>query len=591
MKITVICKDEGMYGRSLRGTAVELGADLEIRDIKSGETLDDLGEVVFWRSSSLGGSSERQEVMSRIMEDRILINRCLAKFPQGAQKFFQQEYVKKHAPFINTIETFQFDSVDELRNAIKTGVLRYPFIQKPNTGSKGVGVHLMRDHTDLENIQNIKRYVHQNFIKNSGDYRIFMLGGKPLGIIKRIARDNGFLNNISQGGSAIHITDPLIVKPLQHIGAVIASIFDLTLCGVDVIYDEDRKQYTFLEVNTAPQWFGFEQTTDIDVDREIILYCDRIAKRKSLDTFSLVATEYTEQSQFLSDKKFHFFSRMYLWTREDVYKKQLDALQKTYIGMTADEQKATINKLFNKEKSDTYSQMLMKDLREKYFNKYPDLQRYLDILFKDLFSQTIYGLDMHPYIEELVSESELLELKEALENDDDALRILSTHAINYLYLVENYLGEEKCELQIENYLKIGSSYHDSEAQAFQLQLYFFTHCIIGASRFYSRRVEGKYLPVYLRMCESIDDIISNNFQKISLDNKFEFLVCAKMCGFQSKNEAAIFEEASKSLSPNGNFLIDILNENKSIATQNDFIKSEHRNVLYIMSKLPFSAPC
>jgi glutathione synthase/RimK-type ligase-like ATP-grasp enzyme len=587
MKITLINKNSGTYEQNLSKTASKLGIDFEVRDIKPGTISKDFGDIVLWRSSSLGASEKRQVVMARIMESSILINRCLAKFPHGAQKFFQQDYVKKNLPFINTIETFRFNSIVDLLNAVKKGVLRYPFIEKPNLGARGNGVRLIQNETSLSDTLNIEKFVYQNFIRNSGDYRVLMLGGKPLGVIKRIAKEDGFLNNISQGGSALHITDVNIVKPLQHIGAAIASLFDLTFCGVDVIYDEAKKQYVFLEVNTVPQWHGFKKATGIDVDQELLLHCKRIAKRLTQKTFDLVKTEYTEQSRFLSDKSFHFFSRMYLWTREASCKKQLAILQKTYIGITNTEHRNTIQKFFNKQSLNKASTEPLKRLREEYFKKYLNLQKFLNILFKHLFAETIYNVDMHPYIQECVSEEDFLELKEALENDPQALRILSTHAINYLYLVENYLGKEKCPLQVEKYLTVGLSYEKPDAYSFQLQLYFFTHCIIGASRFYNEKIQGKHLSVYRQMIETMDTIITDNFEKISLDNKFEFLVCAKICEFQSKSEKSILKEASQSLSPNGNFLIDILNKNASIHSQNDFIKAEHRNVLFIMANMPF----
>lgn len=590
MKISVICKSSEWQIEMMKKTAAQLGIAIDVRDILPGTYPEDLGEIVLWRSSSLGASKERQEVMQRIMKEHILINRCLAKFPNGAKKAFQQEHVKKHAPLVHSIETFRFTSHDEIIHAVNDGILRYPFIQKPNAGSKGEGVYLIKNEDDIRNIKEVEKHVYQNFIKNTGDYRVFMLGGKPLGVIKRIAKEGNFLNNVSQGGTAIHITDPTTIKPLQHIGATIASIFDLSICGVDVIYDEDQKTYTFLEVNTVPQWQGFQEATDIDVSQEILLYCKRLAERKSTATFDLVLNEYTSQTSFLSDKKFHFLSRMYLWTKDSSYKEQLDILRESYIGRDASGYAKTIEELFQGKDSATQkTSMIAGQLRKECFEKYPDLKRYLDLLFKYLFAKTIYNIDLRPYIEKFVSDDTLLKLKDVLEQDKEALKILSTHAINYLYLTEYYLGKDRCRLQVEKYIKIGSSYKTTDKDSFKLQLYFFTHCIIGASRFYSEKINDENLGFYIQMIETIENIIEKNFDEISLDNKFEFLVCAKMCNFQSRNEAAILEEASHSLSPNGNFLIDTLNKTTSPATQNDFIKSEHRNVLYIMSQTPFHA--
>ena len=89
------------------------------------------------------------------------------------------------------------------------------------------------------------------------------------------------------------------------------------------------------------------------------------------------------------------------------------------------------------------------------------------------------------------------------------------------------------------------------------------------------------------MLHAAESIIRDNFRKISLDNKFEFLVCAKICGYISGIEELILSEASHSLAPDGNFLIDTENETATPDGGNDFVGAEHRNVLYIMSQTPF----
>ena len=86
------------------------------------------------------------------------------------------------------------------------------------------------------------------------------------------------------------------------------------------------------------------------------------------------------------------------------------------------------------------------------------------------------------------------------------------------------------------------------------------------------------------MCESLEEIIRKNYFSISLDNKVEFLVCCKLCGFQTMLEEIIQDEASKSLAEVGNFIVDKMNVKKKLAN-NQFLISEHRNVLYIMSNL------
>lgn len=585
MKITVISKDTGWHIEQLREAGQHLGVAIEVRDIKRGESLPkDLGDLILWRSSSLGKSIERTQMMKALSKSCPLVNRCLASLPRATEKLFQQEYVQKKTQRVRCIPTFRFQSQEELLTAINNGVLRYPFIQKPNQGSKGKGIELIREAKDIERLaSNINDKVYQNFIKNTGDYRVFMLGGRMLGAIKRTAKEGGFLNNISQGGSATVVTDVKILTRLRRISTTVASLFELTLCGVDIIFDELSKEYYFLEVNTAPQWEGFQKATGINVAREIVSYCQRFLQRKVIPTPILVLNEYRSQIHLLGDKTFHFLSRLYLWSGDKNARAGLDTIRESYIGSTEEQYREKLSSIFTRipEHGDY---MVSKEARQTYFIQYPSLESYLGLLFKYLFVQKIYGVNLRPYIRELVSDEKLLALKESLEQDHEAMRVLSTYAINYLYMLDHYLGIPLSKVNPETYHAIGSSYPNN---SFELQIYFFTHCIIGASKFYSTKIKDSDLATYIKMLHCIEKTIKDHYETISLDNKCEFLVCAKICGYKSTLENDILAEADCSLSPDGNFLIDTLNTKASPDERNDFVGSEHRNVLYAMSQLPY----
>ncbi len=596
MRITVVCKGRDWELKQLQNEAKKLSIDLEVIDISTLDSIpNQIGDTVIWRSSSITISDskknheqaieDRKLAMQNIMNRATLINRCSSIFPYAREKFFQQKHVSEKLPFINCIPTFQFQTKDEIIQAIENKILHLPFITKPNIGSKGNGVILIRNIYNLEQCEkNFSEMVFQNFIKNSGDYRVFILGGKAIGVIKRIAKNGGFLNNISQGGSAETVTDTKILKILNNIGSAVASAFHLTICGVDIIYDEIEKKFFFLEVNTTPQWRGFQGTTKINVAKDILLFCNRLSERASQQLFSVVKNEYDSHIHLLQEKKFHYLSRLFLWTGENMYKKQIDKLQKEYIGINEKESFSTLKKLYESP-IDHGSFMPSKKEREPYFKKYPHLEPCLNLLFKNLFSKKIYNINLRTSLQKIIDDTMLITLKNNLLQDEDAIRVLSTHAINFFYLLENYLpSNPEVKIDAQQYLKIGTNYTEMNAE---LQLYFFTHCIIGASKFYSESIKKEDKKVYLTMLKISEKIIQKNFKNISLDNKFEFLVCAKICGFQSSVEKNIYDEASQSLSPDGNFLIDTKNDKATQIGRNTFVGSEHRNVLFIMSQIPF----
>ncbi len=590
MRISVICKTNEWQVQQLISEAASIGVDLEVCDIEKIEEVAKLEDVVLWRSSSLGATPQRKIVMDEIMRSgRPLINRCLAIYPEGTDKFFQQLHVKNNTDTINTIETFVFEEMEELIKFVETGKLKLPFIRKPKKGSKGEGVELISNKNELQSLAQVEGFVYQNFIKNSGDFRVFILGGKVLGVIKRIAKSGSFLNNISKGGRAEMVTDPQVLKKLHHIGTTVASMFSLTLCGVDVIFDENEKIYRFLEVNTVPQWKGFQTETGINVAREIIEFCKDLHQRKEdADYSQLILRHYMSNEPYLWDKKFHFFSRMFLWSSAPVFREKLEQLRTAYLGNNDDELKNLLTNIL-KRPAPRGEKMVAKELRIKYFEKYPLLDGYLGLLFKNLFAKTLYEQDIRSQILKNVSDQQFLELKKALEDDIEAVMALSTHAINYMFILREYLGSDKCQINIDKLYEIGQLYSaDQSRQSMELCIYFYTHCVIGASGFYSHKISNLELPVCLKMLESIDVLILGRAEEISLDNKFEFLVCARMCGFNAHSEKLILDEAKKSLSSEGNFIIDKFNAKSSLDARNDLVGSEHRNVLYLMSQTPWA---
>ncbi len=88
---------------------------------------------------------------------------------------------------------------------MEQGKLSFPFIKKPDLGARGEGVEVIGDSRQLDQLKNeeITGFVFQNFIENKGDYRVFVVGGKPIGVMKRIAQKGSFLNNVSRGGRAV----------------------------------------------------------------------------------------------------------------------------------------------------------------------------------------------------------------------------------------------------------------------------------------------------------------------------------------------------------------------------------------------------
>jgi hypothetical protein len=78
--------------------------------------------------------------------------------------------------------------------------------------------------------------------------------------------------------------------------------------------------------------------------------------------------------------------------------------------------------------------------------------------------------------------------------------------------------------------------------------------------------------------ETVKKPIAANFDEITLDMKFEFLVCAEMIDYEAETREKIRAEADQNKE---NFVSDP----RKAARLNTLDGAEHRNVLYMMSGL------
>jgi hypothetical protein len=161
------------------------------------------------------------------------------------------------------------------------------------------------------------------------------------------------------------------------------------------------------------------------------------------------------------------------------------------------------------------------------------------------------------------------------------MRVLSTYAINTLYLLSKLYPDDFAPIDAKAILALGKTYDMSDKKSIQMLMYLYTHCIIGETLFYwSPLANG--LDEYTSMLVEIDGIIDELYEDINLDNKLEFLVCCRLANYDPRNRDRIYAEAEQSLD-GGGYIVDTHNNNINPLKQS-FMMSEHRNVLYVMSQ-------
>lgn len=284
------------------------------------------------------------------------------------------------------------------------------------------------------------------------------------------------------------------------------------------------------------------------------------------------------------DKKFHFASRLAAWNKDPGALSHIQHLAPYFI---TDSIENDLRELINNPPK---AKINAAETRQPYFDRYPDLRGRMLALFRVRHLLYHYDIDARPQLLNIIPKKDLKGMCLDLKNDPQALAVLSTYAINYIFLIEHILFPDKgssIDDFLDQVLEIGKLYRNT-AEDTLLMIYLFTHCIIGASNFYQSSVSSQEHPQYIAMLKLIEERLTSNYDEINLDNKCEFLVCCKIIDYQTKFHQRITEEAHQSVSPDGTFIVDTLNS-AGQTNKKTFVDSEHRNVLYIMSQLDFKS--
>ena len=131
--------------------------------------------------------------------------------------------------------TYQFlneQNIPCLKSNLSIDKLECPFVMKSTDGHGGQEVYLINSKDEVEKYRkNSKKYVYQQFYKNDGDLRVYVLNKKVIGSVLRNSHSD-FRSNFSLGGE---IT---IYEPEQSVldkAIKIANLLDSDYIGVDFL--------------------------------------------------------------------------------------------------------------------------------------------------------------------------------------------------------------------------------------------------------------------------------------------------------------------------------------------------------------------
>ena len=160
-----------------------------------------------------------------------------------------------------------------------------PVIIKLLEGTQGVGVILADTvktaQAIVETLQSTQHNVLiQKFIAESKgrDIRCFVVGGRVVAAMRRIATGDEFRSNVHRGGRV-----EAVELDAQYEATAIhaAQILGLNVAGVDLLESKDGPQ--IMEVNSSPGLEGIEKATNIDIADAVIEFLEEAAGFPEVD--------------------------------------------------------------------------------------------------------------------------------------------------------------------------------------------------------------------------------------------------------------------------------------------------------------------
>lgn len=146
--------------------------------------------------------------------------------------------------------------------------LEFPFVVKSTSGQKAREVWMVKDQEELdklkaEKFEKGKFYFAQELIPNAERVRVFVLGDRALGAIRRPTKWNKV---------EVKVTLNPIPQEIADIAINAAKAVGLDISGVDILVNSQTNEMFVIEANAAPAWKLMNKYSGLVIEDEIIKY-------------------------------------------------------------------------------------------------------------------------------------------------------------------------------------------------------------------------------------------------------------------------------------------------------------------------------
>jgi tetrahydromethanopterin:alpha-L-glutamate ligase len=214
-----------------------------------------------------GDVAFRFEALQALQERGIAIINPPQAIARAANKFATSRAL--HDAGVATPRTFVTNSLKQALNALQDFKKA---VSKPLFGYKGrdiilledgieADVALLKDTMEKQGLVYLQEFI---AIDSPRDIRAFVVDGKVLGAIYRVAPPGQWISNLARGGQAAACP---LNKELVELSAKAAKAVGAIYCGVDLL--ETEQGLCVIEVNGTPSGKGIFEALGVDVTEAI----------------------------------------------------------------------------------------------------------------------------------------------------------------------------------------------------------------------------------------------------------------------------------------------------------------------------------
>lgn len=182
-------------------------------------------------------------------------------------------------PIVKTVVIHHQQYLDEALKHLAS----FPLVMKAITGAGGRSVAIVESKRSLQSAYDFIKEKYdtgnamllQEYIPEADgkDIRLFVVGGKVIAAMERIAKEGEFRSNIHQGGIGRAYQPSSSEK---HLAVRAAKAIGLQVAGVDVI--QTKHGPAVMEVNANPGFEALEKVTGVNVAEAIIKYARKFVQ-------------------------------------------------------------------------------------------------------------------------------------------------------------------------------------------------------------------------------------------------------------------------------------------------------------------------